>query len=62
MRIDEYAKIIYGSKRYCFDGTLLIISDYYTGKTVRLDMANMTQDMLDELEAGSDGQDEDGEE
>lgn len=43
-------RIIKGSKRYEFeDMTVLIITDYYTGERVALDLSKLTEEMLEEL-------------
>ena len=51
----EARNIIRNSKRYEFvDGdngcTVLVITDYYSGEEVRLDLSNIDQDILDALQ------------
>ena len=43
-------RVIRGSKRYEFDGTVLTITDYYDSRNkVVLDLSFLTEDMLREL-------------
>ena len=47
---NEFLSIIRGSKRYEFDDNdNFEITDYFTGKSVTLDLTRITQEMLDEL-------------
>lgn len=42
-------EIIRGSKQFSFNGTVLEITGYYTGKSIRLDLGTLTEEMLEEL-------------
>lgn len=47
--------IIRGSKQFNFEygdngSTVLVITSYYTGEELRLDLANITEDILEELQ------------
>lgn len=46
---DDAVRILGGSKSYEFEGTVLSVTGYRTGKEVRLDLGNMTEEMYDEL-------------
>ena len=48
-------RIINGSKQFKFEygdngSTVLVITSYHTGEELRLDLANITEDILDELQ------------
>lgn len=64
--LEEALRIIDGSKQFSFEygdngNTVLVITGYRTGETLRLDLAYLTQDMLDELQVEPDTEDaEDG--
>lgn len=53
-----FREIIGGSKQYEFDGTVLTVTGYYTGKRVRIDLSKVTPDMLDEILADEDEDEE----
>ena len=42
-------KIINGSKSFTFDGSVLEITGYYTGDSVKLDLSKLTPEMFDVL-------------
>ena len=56
--IEQVLDILNGSISYEFDGTVLKITSYFTGETVRLDLGNLTQEMLDELQVEDDNEEE----
>lgn len=58
----EFRRIINGSKAYEFNGTVLEITGYYTGKRVRLDLSLITKEMLEELQPEEDEEEEEDEE
>lgn len=49
-----YREIVGGSKEYEFNGMVLTVTGYYTGKRVRIDLSKVTPDMLDEILADDD--------
>ena len=49
MDFSEVMQIIHGSKRYEFHGSVLTVTGYYTGERVKLDLSNLTEEMLEEL-------------
>ena len=49
MNIKEFLKIVNGSKEFGFRGSVLTIKGYYTGETVKLDLANIDEEMLGQL-------------
>ena len=55
---NEFMRIIRGSKEYRFDGTVLTVINYYTGKKIMLDLAAVTPEMLEELTPCYDDEDE----
>ncbi len=53
--LEEASAIIRGSKQFSFESgdngnTILVITGYCTGETLKLDLANLNEDMLDELQ------------
>lgn len=56
--IEQVLDILNGSISYEFDGTVLKVTSYFTGETVRLDLGNLTQEMLDELQVEDDNEEE----
>lgn len=47
----QWARLINGSKRYEFTGTVLTITDYYDSRnTIQLDLGKLTPDMLADLQ------------
>ena len=38
-----------GSISYEFDGSVLTLTQYFTGKHIKLDLGNLTEEMLEEL-------------
>lgn len=55
----EFSRLIQGSKEYRFEGSVLTIIGYYTGKRVSLDLSLLTEDMLEELMVPEDDDEED---
>ena len=49
MEIRQFLKIINGSKEFRFYGSVLEVKGYYTGETVKLDLARIDEEMLDQL-------------
>lgn len=53
--LEQAQRIINGSKQFNFEygdngATVLVITGYYTGETLRLDLGNLTEETLDELQ------------
>lgn len=53
--LEEALSIIGGSKLFSFESgengnTILVITGYSSGKTLKLDLANLTDSMLNELQ------------
>lgn len=57
----EFTEIIRGSKQYEFNGTVLTVTGYYTGKRVRIDLSMIDPDMLEEIIVEDDEDDEEDE-
>ncbi|MBQ3988883.1 MAG: hypothetical protein II629_09010 [Ruminococcus sp.] len=55
-----YREIIGGSKQYEFDGTVLTVTGYYTGKSVRIDLSKVTPEMMDAILADEEEDPDDG--
>jgi len=51
MDYETFLSIIHGSVRYEIDGTVLTLTGYYTGKEVKIDLSKITPDMLEEIAA-----------
>ena len=49
MDIKKVLEIMRGSKRYEFHGSVLTVTGYYTGERVKLDLSNLTEEMLEVL-------------
>lgn len=54
---DETMSIINGSKQFKFEysddcgcPTVLVVTDYYTGESVKLDLSRLTPEMLEALQ------------
>ena len=47
-------QILSGRKMFTFDGTILTVSDYYTGDSVKIDFANMDEDTFKTLQLAED--------
>lgn len=48
-KFDEFRRIINGSMAYEFDGTVLELTGYYSGKRIRIDLSAIDEEMFDEL-------------
>ena len=59
MDFSEVMQIIHGSKQYEFHGPVLIVTGYYTGKEVKLDLSRLTEEMLEELTLDEEDEDYD---
>lgn len=47
---ETFTRILGRSKEYEFDGlSVLVLRDYYTGDTVRLDLSRLTPEMFEEI-------------
>jgi hypothetical protein len=58
MDIKKVLEIMRGSKQYEFHGAVLTVTGYYTGERVKLDLSNLTEEMLDELAPDDDSGEE----
>lgn len=45
----QFQKLLHSSKRYEMNGSILIISDYYTGEKINLDLSRIDEEMLNNL-------------
>lgn len=54
MNINDFTKLLFSSKRYEFNSSILEITDYYTGESVKLDLSKITEEVLEELIADED--------
>lgn len=50
MELRKAMEIIRGSKQFTFEGSVLEITGYYTGDTIKLDLGKLTEEMLEELQ------------
>lgn len=53
MTYQEFQSLIEGSKSYEFDGEILEITGYYTGKRVKLNLGYLTKDMFEYIQVVS---------
>ena len=51
MEFKTLSDIINGSVQYQISGTVLTLTGYYTGKEVKIDLAKITPEMLEEITA-----------
>ena len=51
---NRFRGIIAGSVQYEIRGTVLVLTGYYTGKRIKLDLARISPEMLDEILADED--------
>lgn len=56
MDFNEAMRIINGSKEFYFEGTVLTIKGYYNGKAIKLDLANLDEEMLEQLQPEDDNE------
>lgn len=59
MNFSEVMEVLNGSKQYEFDGPVLTVIGYYTGKRVKLDLSKLTEEMIEELTPDDEEEDED---
>lgn len=62
MNYNEFLRILRGSKQYEFNGTVLEITQYYTGKRIKLDLSLINEDTLELILEDDDEEEEDDEE
>lgn len=60
--LQQALRIISGGKRFDFEdgengSTVLVISDYWSGEELRLDLSKLTEETLDELQVESEQED-----
>ena len=51
MKHDKFLQLLFKSKQYQFDGSVLEITDYYTGESVKLDLSLLPEDVFEEMVA-----------
>lgn len=49
MEFEKFTNLLFESKQYKFDGSILEITGYYTGNTVKLDLSLLPEDVYQEL-------------
>lgn len=59
MDFSEVMEVLNGSKQYEFNGPVLTVIGYYTGKRVKLDLSKLTEEMVEELTPDDEEEDED---
>lgn len=47
--IERFKKIINGSKSFRMENTILIITSYYTGESIAIDLESINEEMLKDL-------------
>lgn len=58
MNYEDFRQIINGSVQYKIAGTVLELMGYYTGKLVKIDLAKIDPEMLEEIMADEENEDE----
>lgn len=56
--IKEFQEIVRGSKEYKFNGTVLEVTGYYSGKRIAIDLGKITEEMLEELQPDEEDEEE----
>ena len=51
-KYDLFTRILRRSKEYEFDGSVLVLRDYYNGDEIRLDLAKVTPEIFEEIAEG----------
>ena len=49
MTVQDFNKIIRGSMSYEFEGTVLTVTGYFTGKRVSIDLGALDDEMFEQL-------------
>lgn len=49
MSYKDFKEIVFGSKEFTFDGSILELTGYFTGKKVLLDLGNIDEEMFEKL-------------
>ena len=44
-----FRRVVGGSKRFAFEGSVLVLTDYYTGEITKIDLALIDEDMFNEI-------------
>lgn len=57
--LKEALEIIHGSKYFDFDGSVLTIRGYWSGKELKLDLGALDEEMLEQLQVEEDEEAED---
>ena len=53
---DIFQSILHNSKQFKFEyGTILVLTHYRTGETIKLDLALLNEDMLEKIIINEDG-------
>ena len=60
--INTLREIIGGSKEYSFSGTVLTLTGYHTGETIKLDLSKINKEILNVIMAEDEDEDEDEDE
>lgn len=47
--LDDFLSIIRGSMEYEFDGTVLTVTGYYSGKRASIDLGELNEEMFDSM-------------
>ena len=55
---NDLRRLLNGSIRYEFDGSVLEVQSYWSGKSIKLDLYRITDEMLEELIVEDDDEEE----
>lgn len=57
--VHDFKRMIRGSMRYEFYDTVLTITGWYSGKSISIDLGELTEEMFEELVVEEDDEDDD---
>lgn len=57
-----FQRIIRGSMRYEFEGTMLTVTDWHTGQSISIDLAELSRDAFEDIVDYDDDEDDEDEE
>ena len=58
-KFKDFKEIIHGSKSFTFDGSVLEITGYYSGKRIRIDLDAIDEETFEEIVDDYDDEDDD---
>lgn len=46
---NAFRRVVNGSKQFTFEGSVLVLTDYYTGERTKIDLALIDEDVFNEI-------------